>query len=128
MSPYLLFVVTVLGWVGAIVGLIAYLQVSRGRWAPTSLPFQLSNLCATSLMFLVAAVNGVWPSAAANIAWMVIGAQALLVIARARRAARPTTVELPLVAEDVAITRIDVTPAEPAVERFAVAAPAPVLR
>jgi len=99
MSHALMFVITALGWVGALVGLVAYAMVSQGRWSPNSLQFQLANLCATSLMFLVAAVNGVWPSVAANIAWMVIGAQALLVIAKARRNARPRLrpVHLPLV-------------------------------
>jgi hypothetical protein len=88
MLPYLLSVVTALGWVGAIVGLVAYFQVSRGRWAPDSIQFQAANLCATSMLFLVAAVHGVWPSVAANIAWMVIGTQAVLMIVRARRGAR----------------------------------------
>ncbi len=88
MLPYLLSVVTALGWVGAIVGLVAYFQVSRGRWAPNSIQFQAANLCATSMLFLVAAVHGVWPSVAANIAWMVIGTQAVLMIVRARRDAR----------------------------------------
>ncbi|MCK0116090.1 hypothetical protein BCE75_101146 [Isoptericola sp. CG 20/1183] len=88
MLPYLLSVVTALGWVGAIVGLVAYFQVSRGRWAPNSIQFQAANLCATSMLFLVAAVHGVWPSVAANVAWMVIGAQAVLMIVRARRDAR----------------------------------------
>ncbi|WP_407319999.1 hypothetical protein UQW22_06005 [Isoptericola halotolerans] len=88
MLPYLLSVVTALGWVGAIVGLVAYFQVSRGRWAPNSIQFQAANLCATSMLFLVAAVHGVWPSVAANVAWMVIGAQAVLMIVRARRDTR----------------------------------------
>ena len=88
MLPYLLSVVTALGWVGAIVGLVAYFQVSRGRWAPDSIQFQAANLCATSMLFLVAVVHGAWPSVAANIAWMVIGTQAVLMIVRARRDAR----------------------------------------
>ncbi|WP_402463935.1 CBU_0592 family membrane protein [Isoptericola aurantiacus] len=118
MLPYLLSVVTALGWVGAIIGLVAYIQVSRGRWAPNSIQFQAANLCATSMLFLVAAVNGVWPSVAANIAWMVIGGQAILVIVKARHDRRRTqaadlaTVEMPLVDRP-----LDLTDAERVVER-----------
>ncbi|WP_277212213.1 CBU_0592 family membrane protein [Isoptericola croceus] len=114
MLPYLLSVVTALGWVGAIVGLVAYYQVSRGRWAADSIQFQAANICAMSMLSLVAAVNGVWPSLAANVAWMVIGAQAILVIVRARRAGRPQ------------VTRVEVAPAEPDVEHFAVGVPAAI--
>jgi hypothetical protein len=87
-------VITVLGWVGAVAGIVAYGMVSKGRWGAGSLAFQITNLGGAVLMFLVAAANGVWPSAAANVAWIVIGAQALTTIlreraARRRAAARP---------------------------------------
>jgi len=65
--------ITALGWVGAVAGIIAYLMVSRGKWIAASLAFQLTNLGAATLMFAVAAMNGVWPSASANLAWMGIG-------------------------------------------------------
>ncbi|WP_265522389.1 CBU_0592 family membrane protein [Oerskovia flava] len=99
MSVSLLTLVTALGWVGAAAGVVAYAMVSRGRWAPTSLPFQLTNLTAASLMCLVAAVNGVWPSAVANIVWMVIGVQAVaMMVRRARRRVVTTARELELAA------------------------------
>jgi hypothetical protein len=81
-------VVTALGWIGAIAGIVAYRMVSKGRWSADSVAFQLTNLGGAAVMFLVAAANGVWPSAAANVAWIVIGAQALVTIARARTKAR----------------------------------------
>lgn len=120
MSHALMLVITALGWFGALAGLLAYVMVSKGRWAPDSLHFQAANLVATSSLFLVAAVNGVWPSVAANIAWMVIGTQTLFVIARARKNARRNAaqadlvdVEMPLVAQP-----LDLTDAERAAERL----------
>jgi len=83
-------IVMSLGWIGAAAGVLAYAMVSRGRWAPSSAPFQLTNLAAAGLMGMVAAANGVWPSVAANGVWVLIGAQAVLVIVRARRARRRT--------------------------------------
>jgi len=65
--------VTVFGWVGAVAGITAYLMVSRGKWIAASLTFQLTNVASATMMFTVAAVNGVWPSASANVAWMAIG-------------------------------------------------------
>ncbi|MBD5784574.1 hypothetical protein IF650_00110 [Cellulosimicrobium terreum] len=76
----------ILGWGGAVAGVIAYGMVSRGRWAATSAQFQLTNLVAAGLMGLVAAANGVWPSVAANLVWIVIGAQAVRLLLKARRA------------------------------------------
>ncbi|WP_159793205.1 CBU_0592 family membrane protein [Puerhibacterium puerhi] len=81
-------VITVLGWVGAVAGIVAYGMVSKGRWGAGSLAFQITNLGGAVLMFLVAAANGVWPSAAANVAWIVIGGQALTTILRERAAQR----------------------------------------
>lgn len=83
-------IVMFLGWIGAAAGVVAYAMVSRGRWAPSSAPFQLTNLTAAGLMGMVAAANGVWPSVAANLVWVLIGAQAIVVIVRARRARRRT--------------------------------------
>jgi membrane protein YdbS with pleckstrin-like domain len=82
-----------LGWIGAAAGVLAYAQVSRGRWAASSAPFQLTNLVAAGLMAMVAGVNGVWPSVAANVVWVLIGVQAVVVIVRARRARRRVLAE-----------------------------------
>ena len=80
-----------LGWIGAAAGVVAYAMVSRGRWAASSAPFQLTNLTAAGLMGMVAAANGVWPSVAANIVWILIGVQAIVVIVRARARRRAGT-------------------------------------
>lgn len=81
-------VFNVFGWVGAVMGILAYLMVSRGTWGGATYAYQLTNLTAASLMALVAAVNGVWPSATANAAWVLIGVHSTVTIARKRAAAR----------------------------------------
>lgn len=81
----LMMVATALGWVGAIAGLVAYAMVSRGRWNADSLAFQGTNMLAGVTMLTVAATNGVWPSAAANIAAILIGANAVVTVLRARK-------------------------------------------
>jgi hypothetical protein len=87
-----------LGWIGAAAGVVAYAQVSRGRWAASSATFQLTNLTGAGLMGLVAAANGVWPSVFANLVWIVIGVQAVVLIVRTRAARRrpaPDAVAVP---------------------------------
>jgi len=81
----LMMVATALGWVGAIAGLVAYAMVSRGRWNADSLAFQGTNMLAGVTMLTVAASNGVWPSAAANIAAILIGANAVATVLRAKK-------------------------------------------
>ncbi|MCL1871757.1 MAG: hypothetical protein FWF90_15280 [Promicromonosporaceae bacterium] len=80
--------ITLFGWVGAVAGIVAYGMVSKGHWGPGSFAFQLTNLGGAAAMFLVAMVNGVWPSAAANVAWIVIGGHSTLTILRKRAHAR----------------------------------------
>ncbi|MCP2265258.1 hypothetical protein ACFQHV_18850 [Promicromonospora thailandica] len=83
----LMMVVTALGWFGALAGLVAYAMVSRGRWSADSLAFQSTNVLAAGTLLTVAAVNGIWPSAASNVAAIVIGANALFTVFRAKRRA-----------------------------------------
>jgi hypothetical protein len=119
----LMMVATALGWVGAIAGLVAYAMVSRGRWNADSLAFQGTNMLAGVTMLTVAATNGVWPSAAANIAAILIGANAVTTVLRAKKRKAEQQAEtgptLTLV-EDTA--RDDVEPAaQPAVRHRAYA-------
>jgi len=88
MTISLLTVITALGWGGALAGLVAYGMVSKGRWTANSFAFQVTNMAGAVVMTVVAGVNGVWPSAAANVAWIVIGAQTLVTVQKARVAAR----------------------------------------
>lgn len=87
-------VVTAFGWVGAAAGLVAYAMVSQGRWRPDSIAFQVTNLAAALILLAVAAIHGVWPSAASNAAAIAIGVNALYMVVRARlRQVRETTPE-----------------------------------
>lgn len=77
--------VTALGWVGAVTCLVAYVLVTRGKWAPTSGRYQLANVVSGLFMGMVAASSGVWPSVVTNAVWAVVGAHAVAVVLRARR-------------------------------------------
>jgi hypothetical protein len=94
MTISLLTVITGLGWVGAIAVVLAYGMVSKGRWTADSLAFQVSNFAGAAVMLLIAIMNGIWPSALANVAAVVIGAAAMRTIARARRAERSAAAQL----------------------------------
>jgi hypothetical protein len=114
MSSSLLTVITALGWAGALAGLVAYAMVSKGRWTSSSWAFQITNIAGAIVMTVVSGVNGVWPSAAANVAWIIIGAQTLMMAHKKRlaeQAAVAADVELPLVDSP-----LDLTDAERAVE------------
>jgi LytS/YehU family sensor histidine kinase len=119
----LMMVATALGWVGAIAGLVAYAMVSRGRWNADSLAFQGTNMLAGVTMLTVAATNGVWPSAAANIAAILIGANAVATVLRAKKRKADQQAESApalTVVEDT--VRDDVAPAaQPAVSHRAYA-------
>ncbi|GAA3215212.1 hypothetical protein ACFP63_17635 [Oerskovia jenensis] len=107
-SPALVdLVVTPLGWVGAIAAVTAYAMVTRGRWSGDSLRFQLTNFVGAGLMCLVAAVNGVWPSAVANVVWIVIGGQAIVVLVKARRRRATEAVVIALEAPAAQVRAVD---------------------
>ena len=97
----LMLVVTVLGWVGAIAGLVAYAMVSRGRWSADSLAFQGTNMLAAGTLLTVAAANGIWPSAASNMAAILIGVNAVYTVVRAKKRAAKEAAALRVVEDAV---------------------------
>ncbi|WP_194846669.1 CBU_0592 family membrane protein [Mumia zhuanghuii] len=101
--------VTALGWFGAVAGAAAYLLVSRGRWSASSARYQTANLLGAGLMGGVAAFNQVWPSAAANMVWVVIGGQALWMIGVKKRSARE---EADRAAAEATLAALPATPAQ----------------
>lgn len=115
----LMLVVTVLGWVGAIAGLVAYAMVSRGRWSADSLAFQGTNMLAAGTLLTVAAANGIWPSAASNMAAILIGVNAVYTVVRAKKRAAKEAAALRVV-EDAVDTVPDHVP-----DHLADHAPAP---
>jgi hypothetical protein len=98
-------VVTVLGWVGALAGLVAYAMVSRGRWSADSLAFQGTNMLAAVTLLSVAAANGIWPSAASNMAALLIGVNAVFTVLRAKKRAAAEAAPLTVVDGAVELER-----------------------
>jgi hypothetical protein len=75
-------IIDLMGWIGAVLLLLAYALVSSGRLAGDSVRFQLLNLSGGLLLAANSAYHGALPSVAVNAVWIVIGLAALL---RARR-------------------------------------------
>jgi hypothetical protein len=75
-------IIDIMGWVGAILLLLAYALVSSRKLAGDSVRFQLLNLSGGLLLAANSAYHGALPSVAVNAVWIVIGVVALL---RARR-------------------------------------------
>src|SRR5690349_14396473 len=65
--------VVVLGWAGALLLLLGYVQTSRGRWTAGGTVFQASSILGSGATALAAATAAVWSSAALNLAWLLIG-------------------------------------------------------
>ena len=69
--------VEIVGWIGAILILLAYLLLSAGRLTGQSLLYQAMNVVGAAGFI----VNGWWhgavPSAVLNVIWMMIGGVAL---------------------------------------------------
>jgi len=53
------------------------------------------------------AVNGVWPSAVANVVWIVIGGQAIVVLVKARRRRAAQAVVVPLEVPATQVRAVD---------------------
>ena len=80
-------VVTLIGWLGAGLLVLAYGLVSSRRLAGDSVAFQALNGSGALALGINTAYHGAWPSAVLNVVWIGIGLAAL---ARARtRALEP---------------------------------------
>lgn len=71
------------GWIGAAEFLLAYVLVSKGRIAGDSLRYQALNLTASVLLLVNCAHTGAWPSAIANVFYVIVGINVLLTVKRA---------------------------------------------
>ncbi|MBV9594408.1 MAG: hypothetical protein JO147_11525 [Actinobacteria bacterium] len=65
--------VTVVGWLGAVALLAAYLMLLRGRVDSRSPAYLALNLAGSAGLALSTAAAHVWPSSAVNIVWLMIG-------------------------------------------------------
>lgn len=75
--------ISVGGWIGAAEFLLAYFLVSKGRIAGDSLKYQALNLSASLLLLVNCAHTGAWPSAVANVFYVLVGVNILMTVKRA---------------------------------------------
>jgi hypothetical protein len=68
---------TIAGWAGAAMLLLAYAFVSARKIDPTGTAFQVLNLAGSIGLTANSSYHRAWPSAALNIAWILIGLVAL---------------------------------------------------
>ncbi|MDP9797850.1 hypothetical protein J2S43_006362 [Catenuloplanes nepalensis] len=92
-------IISILGWAGAGVLLLAYALVSTKRLTGDGWRFQVLNLAGGLALAVNSAFFGAWPSAVLNIVWVAIGAVTIARIAAASR--RPVTETSPPAAEAV---------------------------
>lgn len=69
--------IEVVGWLGALLILVAYGLLSSGRLDSRSRSYQLLNIVGAAGFIVNSGWNGAYPSAALNVAWMGIGLLAL---------------------------------------------------
>jgi hypothetical protein len=77
--------VEVVGWIGAGLILLAYLLLSAGRLTGQSPAYQWMNVVGAAGFVVNGWWHGALPSATLNVLWFLIGAVALMRLARARR-------------------------------------------
>ena len=75
--------IDIIGWIGAVLLLLAYALVSYKRLPGDSVRFQLLNLAGGLLLAVNSGYHGALPSVVVNAVWIVIG---ILALVRARRA------------------------------------------
>lgn len=78
--------IELLGWLGVVGTLTAYLLAARGRLASESVPYAVLNAVGGALCAVAAGAVGAWPSMASSVIWSAVGVHALgsALIARLR--------------------------------------------
>jgi hypothetical protein len=69
--------VELIGWIGAVLILVAYALLSAGRLKSESVVYHLMNVFGSLGFVINSGWNGAFPSAAMNVVWMGIGLYAL---------------------------------------------------
>ena len=72
------YLIEALGWLAALLILIAYGLISAGKIVARSLTYQLLNIFGAAGFIVNSGWNGAIPSAALNVVWMGIGIFTLL--------------------------------------------------
>ncbi len=75
-----------MGWLGTIGSISAYLMLSRGTWASSSIRYSVLNGLAGLLGAFASGVYGAWPSVTSNLLWAAIAAHSAWTTLRERRA------------------------------------------
>jgi len=88
-APHLLLALSLSGYLGGLLGLVAYGLVSSGRLSPTSVPAVATSSVGAVLMIASGVVVQAWPSVGVNAVWIVLGVAGAR---RARAAARTSAV------------------------------------
>ncbi len=79
--------IEIIGWIGAVLILAAYLMLSTGRLSGQSRLYQWMNVVGAAGFVLNSGWNGALPSAVLNVIWMGIGFMTLWQIRRTRPSA-----------------------------------------
>jgi hypothetical protein len=75
--------IEIVGWLGAMLILLAYGLVSAGRLDARGAMFQWMNLVGAAGFVANSGYHGAWPSTVLNIVWIGIAAASLVRLARA---------------------------------------------
>jgi hypothetical protein len=78
----------ILGFGGAVLSLLAYLQVSRGKWHGKSYRFQVSNLLAGAFLIVYGWHTRAYANILLNSVWLII---AIVALGRIRSRTRTKT-------------------------------------
>jgi len=70
--------INILGWIGGVLVLSAYLLVSTGRVKGNSVPFQSLNIAGAVLLIVNSAWFGAYPSVGVNVFWIAIAVYSLV--------------------------------------------------
>ena len=76
--------VDVLGWIGAISFLVAYVLVSAKRWEGDSLPYQFLNLAGGACLIVNTIYYRAYPSSFLNLVWSGVAVYTIVKNRRAR--------------------------------------------
>lgn len=71
----------IVGWIGAVLILIAYGLLNAGRLTARSPAYQWLNVIGAAGFIVNSGWNGAWPSAILNVIWVGIGIAALIRLA-----------------------------------------------
>ncbi len=94
-------IAAVMGWIGTVGTIGAYVMLSRGRWHSTSLRYAALNGIGGLLGASASAAYGAWPSVTSNLLWSCVALHSAVATMRERRAQRIAVVtRLPLVPTD----------------------------